>query len=131
MAGRVWRFVERSRASFLADGQGRRGGGPRPSHAGGACTARVGSAHDTGVFATSARTERTQLWHLARAVAAGTALAWDPDGGGGECLSARALHRAVQSSLPSRSGATGQRLSPLSRPNPTSPLLPPIQAHLN
>jgi transposase len=54
-----------------------------------------GGAHDSGVLTASARTERTQLGNLARPIAAGTALAWDPDGGGSECLSARALHRRV------------------------------------
>ena len=58
----------------------------------------------------AAGTEQTQLWRLAGPVAAGTAAAWDRDGGGGECLSARALHRRIQSPLPSRQRATGQRL---------------------
>jgi hypothetical protein len=49
------------------------------------------------------RAQRTPLRHLARPVAAGTAVPWDPDGGGGECLSARALPRGVQSPLSSRS----------------------------
>jgi hypothetical protein len=56
-------------------------------------------------------------------------LAWDPDGGGGECLSARALHRRVQSSLPSRSGATGQCVCALSGQRPGAHLLAAIRAH--
>src|ERR1039458_706800 len=108
---------------------GWRGGGPRPSHAGRACAARVGSAHDSGVLAASARAQRTQLRHLARPTAAGTAFARDPYGGGGECFSARALHRGVQSPLPSQSGATGQRLCALSRQGSGAHLFAAIRAH--
>ena len=121
-------YSDRARHFWLT-AEGGRGGGPRPSHAGGAGAARVGSAHDSGLLAASARTQRTQLRDLARPVAAGTALAWDPDGGGGECLSARALHRRVQSPLPSRSGATGQRLCALSGQRPGAHLLAAIRAH--
>src|ERR1019366_4260876 len=60
-----------------------------------ASAARDGGAHDSGLLAASARAQRTQFRHLAGPTAAGTALAWDPDGGGGERLSARALHRGV------------------------------------
>ena len=74
------------------------------------------------------RSERS-FEHLARPAAAGTALAWDPDGGGGECLSARAIHRGVQSSLPSRSGATGQCVCALSGQRPGAHLFAAIRAH--
>src|SRR5450759_2450894 len=95
----------------------------------GAGAARVGSTHDSRLLAAGAGTERTQLRHLAGPAAAGTALAWDPDGGGGERLSARALHRGVQSPLPSSSGATGHCLCALSGPRPGAHLFAAIRAH--
>jgi hypothetical protein len=46
-----------SRPSFLADGEGGGSGGPRPSYAGGACAARLGGAHDSGVLTPGTGTE--------------------------------------------------------------------------
>src|SRR5208337_4821724 len=80
-------------------------------------------------LAAGARAQRTQLLDLARAAAAGTALAWDRNGGGGECLSAPALHRRVQSPLPSQSGTVGQCVCALSRPGSGARFCAAIRAH--
>jgi hypothetical protein len=58
-------------------------------------TAKAGEAVDQDRLTQVGRALRELLRHLARPIAAGTALAWDPNGGGGECLPAPALHRRV------------------------------------
>ncbi len=76
---RVLRAVQRSGQPFLADPEGGRQGRSASPDASGTGPARVGSADDPGLLAASAGTQRAQLRHLARTVAAGVAAARDHD----------------------------------------------------
>ena len=72
--GLILRAVQRSGQPFLADAEGGRQGGLPSSNPSGTGVTRVGSADDSGLLAGSARAQRTQLRHLARAAAAGIAI---------------------------------------------------------
>ena len=67
-----------------------------PSDAGGAGDEGAGGADDCGLLAAGAGPQGAQLRHLAGAAAAGTAAGRDHHGGGGQPVSAGALHRGVQ-----------------------------------
>ena len=62
----------------------------------------AGGADDSGLFAAGAGPQRTQFRHLARAAAAGVAAGRNRNAGGGQRVSARALHRGVQSEVHGR-----------------------------
>jgi transposase len=67
-------------------------------------------------YSPSARPQRTQLWHLARTLAARVATAPDPNPGGSQPLSARALHCRIQHSFSSEAGTARQGLYAQSEP---------------
>jgi hypothetical protein len=94
--GCVLRPVQRSGQSFLADAESGWQGGLPASNPGGTGVAGVGSADDSGGFATGAGPQRTQLRHLARAAATGVAAGRMWNDGTGQSVFARALCGRVQ-----------------------------------
>jgi len=76
---------------------------------GGTGVARVGSADDSGLFATGAGPQRTQLRHLAGAAAARVAAGRMWNDGAGESVFARALCGRVQPAISPSGGAARKR----------------------
>jgi hypothetical protein len=91
---------------------------------------QVGRAlRELGVRMIPAYSPQAQLRHLAGPAAAGVAAGRNRDGGGGEYISAGALHRRVQPPLPSRGRTTGQRVCALSGPRPGAHFFAALRAH--
>jgi transposase len=82
-----------------------------------------------GLFAASARAQRTQLRHLAGTTAAGVAPGRMQQRGTSQSLPARTLHRRVQSPLSGSGGGAGQRLCAVYRPRSGPRFLTPVRAH--
>ena len=71
----------------------------------------LGGADDPGVFAASARPQRTQFRDLARTVAAGAAIGWDQQVGTGQCIFTRAVCGSVQREVRGGGGRERKRIS--------------------
>jgi hypothetical protein len=100
--------IQRSRQPLLAYTHGGRQDRSAPADASGSSPAGFGCANDPGLFAAGTWSFGAHLRHLARTLAAGTAAARNPHGGGGQSLLARALRRRVQCSVSSAGCAAGK-----------------------
>src|SRR5208337_733914 len=123
----VLRAVQRPGQPFLAHPQGGRQGRCPSLDAGGACSARAGSADDPGLLAAGAGPQRAQLRDLAGTAAAGAAVARDHDCGRGQPVSAGGIHRRVQPPLSGGTGTARERVCDVSaQQGPGSDLRPAV-----
>src|SRR6185369_12481616 len=113
---------------FLPYGESRAAGRSPPTDSGGPRSGGTGDPDDSGLLSASARTRRTQLWHLARPLAARVAAARNQKPGLSQRIFARELHRRVQSAFCRGTNTSGPRVSAGTRKKSRSDLLSAARA---